>query len=83
MRDVEAMPLVKAKKGNESQTNFFFSYFPGYPGKTPGYPAKKYCLPGFEGRTGLFGPHPFVWKTPTPTQDIRTEKFGFGFLFLP
>ena len=37
----------------------------------------------FEGHTELFGPHPFTWKTPTPPEDIRTKKFGFGFLFLP
>ena len=23
-----------------------------------------------------------MWKTPTPPEDIRTKKFGFGFLFL-
>ena len=57
---------------------------PGYPGKFPGYPAKKVWLPWFrlfEGHTELFGPHPFRWKTPTPPQNIRTQKFGFCALF--
>ena len=45
-------------------------------------PAKKFGFPGFEGHTELFGPHPFPRKTPTPPEDIRTQKFGFGFLFL-
>ena len=24
-----------------------------------------------------------MWRTPTPLENIRTKKFGFGFLFLP
>ena len=45
-------------------------------------PPKSLVSLGFEGRTELFGPHPFKWKTPTPPEDTRTKKFGFGFLFL-
>ena len=46
-----------------------------------GYPAKKFVSLGFEGHAELFGPHPFMWKNPTPTENIRTKKFGFGCLF--
>ena len=67
-------------------TNLFSQTFrapPGYPGKIPGYPAKKFDFPGFDGHTEFFGPHPFTWKTPTPPENIRTKKFRFGFRFFP
>ena len=32
---------------------------------------KKFDLSGFEGHTELFGPHPFMWKTPPPTENIH------------
>ena len=38
---------------------------------------KKFDFPGFEGHTELFDPHPFTWKTPTPPENSRTQKFGF------
>ena len=44
---------------------------------------KSLFSPGFEGHTELVGPHAFTWKTPTPPEDIRTKKCGFGFLFFP
>ena len=43
---------------------------------------KSLVFLGFERRTELSGPHQFTWKTHTPPEDIRTKKFGFGFLFL-
>ena len=42
---------------------------------------KEFDFPGFEGHTERFGPHPFRWKTPTPPENIRTQKFRFRFLF--
>ena len=42
---------------------------------------KKFDFPGFEGHTELFGPHPFTWKTPTPWENIRTQRFGFVLFF--
>ena len=51
------------------------------PAKSRAIPPKKFDFSGFEGHTELFGPHPFTWKTPTPPENIRTQKFGFGFLF--
>ena len=67
-------------------TNFFFlklfGQFRDIPAKSRDIPPKKLDFPGFEGRIELFGPHPFTWKTPTPPENIRTKKFGFGFLFL-
>ena len=41
------------------------------PAKSRDIPPKKFDFPGFEGHTELFGPHPFVWKTPTPPENIR------------
>ena len=68
-------------------TNFFFLKLFGrsrdIPAKSRDIPPKKFDFPGFEGRIELFGPHPFTWKTPTPLENIRTKKFGFGFLFRP
>ena len=67
--------------------NYFFSNFSGaprdIPAKSRDIPPKMFDFPGFEGRIELFGPHPFTWKTPTPLENIRTKKFGFGFLFPP
>ena len=72
--------------GNENWTLTFFSQTfrapLGYPGKIPGYPAKKVWFPWFRGTYRTFQPHPFTWKTPTPPENIRTKKFRFGFLFL-
>ena len=70
--------------GDENWTNFFsLELFgrPRDPGKIPGYPAQKVWFPWFEGHTALFGPHPFTWKTPTPPENTRTQKFGFVLIF--
>ena len=68
-------------------TNFFFlkifGHFRDIPAKSRDIPPKKFDFPGFEGRIELFGPHPSTWKIPTPPENIRTKKFGFGFLFPP
>ena len=61
--------------GRELNTNFFFLKLFGrprdIPAKSRDIPPKKFDFPGFEGHTELFGPHPFVWKTPTPPENIR------------
>ena len=49
--------------------------------KSRDIPPKKFDFPGFEGHTEPFGPHPFKWKTPTPPENIRTQKFGFVLFF--
>ena len=67
--------IARERKLNQ---NFFFSNFSGTPGISRQNPG---IFPGFEGRTELFGPHPFVWKTPTPPENIRAQKFRFGFGF--
>ena len=64
--------------GPENRTQTFFSETC----RASRQNAKKFGFPGFEGHTELFGTHPFTWKTPTPPEDIRTKKCGFGFLFL-
>ena len=73
--------------GDENRTQFFSSNFSGISGmsrqKSRDVPPKSLFSLGFKGHTEPFGPHPFTWKTPTPPEDIRTKKFGFGFLFLP
>ena len=65
-------------RGQELNTNISFSNFLSVPGtsrqKIPGYPATKLVFLVFEGHTELFGPHPFMWKTPTPLEDIQTQK---------
>ena len=81
--EVLHIDLFRERKLN---TNFFFSQTfrapPGYPGKIwRDIPPKKFDFPGFEEHIELFGPHPFMWKTPTPPEKIRTKKFRFGFLF--
>ena len=55
---------------------------PGHPGKNPGdIPSKSLVSLGCEGHTELFGPHPSTRNTPTPSEDVRTKTFGFGFPF--
>ena len=51
------------------------------PAKSRDIPPKKFDFPGIEGHTELFGPHPFMWKTPTPLENIRTWKFAFVLFF--
>ena len=66
---------------------FVFSNFSGTPrisrAKSRDIRPKSLVYLGLEGQTERFAPHPFTWKTPTPPEDIRTKKFGFGFLLLP
>ena len=73
--------------GDENRTLTFFLKLFGHrrdiPAKSRDIPAKKFDFPGFEGHTELFGPHPSTWKTPTPPENIQTQKFRFGFLFVP
>ena len=79
--------LFRKTRSEKLNTNFFFSNFSGAAGiswqKSRDIPPKMFDFPGFEGHTELFGPHPFTWKTPTPPENIRTNKFGFGFFFFP
>ena len=62
----------------ELNPNIFFSNFRAFwwdiPAKFRDIPPKKFDSLGFEGHTELFGPHPFTWKTPTPPENIRTQK---------
>ena len=71
-------------RGQKLNTNIFSQTFrapPGYPSKIPGYPAKKVWFPCFRGTYRTFCPPPFTWKTPTPLENIRTQKFGFVLFF--
>ena len=74
-------PVIWVPDKNRTQTPFSqtFQALPGSPGKIPDIPPKKFDFPGFEGHIELFGPHPFTWKTgsPTPPDNIRTQKLGF------
>ena len=71
--------------GDENWTQTFFLKLSGrfwdIPAKFRDIPPQKFDSLGFEGHTELFGPHPFTWKTPTPPENIRTQKFRFGFFF--
>ena len=75
-------PFYRERKLNP---NFFslklFGHPRDIPAKSRDIPPKKFDFPGFGGHTELFGPHPFVWKTPTPPENIRAQKFRFGFVF--
>ena len=65
----------RPSKWDKNRTFFSEPFRAGYP---LGYPGQN---PGFKGHTDLPGPHPFMWKTPTPLKDTRTQKFGFVLLF--
>ena len=78
-RDKMSRPRLFIRE-RELNTNYLFSNFSGapqhIPAKSPGYPTKKVWFPWFRGTYRTFWP-------PTPPEDIRTKKFGFGFVFLP
>ena len=65
--------------------NFFFLNFSGTPGisrQNPGISHQKSLISLVSrGIPNCLAPHPFVWKTPTPPEDIRAQKFRFGFVF--
>ena len=73
------------KKGGCIPLFIFFLWIASsdIPAKSRDIPPKSLVSLCFKGHTKLFGPHPFTWKTPTRPENIRTKKFGFGFLFLP
>ena len=81
----------KREKGMNRGQNFKHKHFslklfgcPWHiPAKSRADPPKSLFSPGCEGHAELFGPHPFTWKTPTPPEDVRTQKFGFVLLFPP
>ena len=79
---VRSLDILRGQKLNP---NIFFlklfGRFRDIPAKSRDIPPKKFDSLGFEGHTELFGPHPFMWKTPTPPENIRTQKFRFGFFF--
>ena len=81
----ESIFAIRAIRGQKLNPNVFFlklfGRFRDTPAKSRDIPPKKFDSLGFEGHTELFGPHPFTWKTPTPPENIRTQKFRFGFLF--
>ena len=76
----------RIKRVSELNTNLFFSNFraaPGYPSKIFGYPAQKVWFPWVSRDIPNFlAPAPSTnFLTPTPPEDIRTQKSGFGFFF--
>ena len=82
---VSFFPTIGFHIVDENWTQTFFLKLSGrfwdIPAKSRDIPPKKFDFLGFEGHTELFGPHPFTWKTPTPPENIRTQKFRFGFFF--
>ena len=66
------------------RTNFFCANFLntprglGHPGKIPGTSQiplfETQGRQTFEGAHGVFGHHPFTWKTPTSPGGLRTQK---------
>ena len=77
--------LCNELQGPKNEPKHFFlklfGRFRDIPAKSRDIPQKKFDSLGFEGHTELFGPHPFKWKTPALPENIRTQKFRFGFLF--
>ena len=78
------VPLSSCRE--KMSTNFSCSQtFRGPPrdvlAKTQGCPTRKFVFPRFRGTCRTFWPptvahgHPFMWKTCTPPEDIRTQKF--------
>ena len=65
-------------RGRELNANFFFLELLGRPrdirAKSRSIRPKSFVSLGFEGHAELFGPHPFTRKTPTPPEDIRSQK---------
>ena len=53
------------------------------PAKSRNIPPKQFDFPGFEGRTELFGTHPFMWKTPTPPEIPGLKSLGLCSFFAP
>ena len=59
------------------ETNLFSSTFrapPGYPGKIPGYPAKKFGISGFGRTYRTFWPPPLHVEDPHPTRKYPDRK---------
>ena len=73
-------------RDQQLNTNFFvlklFGCFQDIPAKVPGYPAKELVSLGFEGHTGLFGPHPSRGR-PHPTRRSPDQKVWVWVPFLP
>ena len=61
-------------RGRELNTNLLFSIFSGYPGKIPGYPAKKFGFPGCPRTYRTFGPIPLHVEDPHPTRNYPDQK---------
>ena len=56
---------------------------PGHPSKSRNIPPKEFGFRASRDIPNISAPHPFAWETPTPPEDIRTQKFGFVLSFLP
>ena len=75
--------------GAKNWTRTFFSQTsrapPGYPGKVPGYPAKKVWFPWFRGTYRTFWPPPLEVEDPHPNRQYPDPKFclGLGSFFFP
>ena len=79
-------PDVHDHIGNENWTQTFFSQTfrapPGYPGKIPGYPAKKVWFPWFRGTYRTFWPPPLHVEDPHPTRKYPHPKVQVWVPFL-
>ena len=76
------------KIGNENWTQTFFSQTfrapRGYPGKIPGYPAKKVWFPWFRGAYRTFWPPTPSCGRPLPHRKIfGLKSLGLGSFFVP
>ena len=84
----EKVVLVSAKIGAKNCTQTFFSQtfraFPGYPGKIPGYPAKKSLIPWVSRDIPNFLAPTLSRGRPPPHRKISGLKsLGLGSFFVP
>ena len=74
-------------KLNTMSKTYFSQTFrapPGCPARNPGISRQKVWFPCVSKDTPNFwAATPSRGRPPAPPEDIRTKKFGFGFLFLP
>ena len=80
-----ALPNHSVNRGPKLNTNFFFSNFSGTPGisqQNPGISRQKSLISLVSrGIPNFLAPIRSCGRPPPPPANIRTQKFGFGFLF--
>ena len=66
--------MDRAKNRTQTFVSQTFGAPPGYPGKNPGCPAKKFGFPGFRGTYRTFSPPPLHVEEPHSTRRYPGQK---------